>query len=71
MVCLANPLIGDIAHVTERGTAQLFPDIEPPPVPLGEGGVPWAAEVASLHSVVKIQVYSTCNLRASNCSLLP
>jgi len=51
--------------------SSLLPDVETPLVPLGEGGVPWAAEVAALHPVVKIEVYSTCNLGASNCSLLP
>jgi hypothetical protein len=28
-------------------------------------------QVAILHSITKVEVYSTCNLGASNCSLLP
>jgi len=67
----ANPLLRNIADVVERGAARLLPDVEPPLLPLDEGGVPWAAEVTVLHPTVKIEVYSTCNLGASNCSLLP
>ena len=45
--------------------------MEPLLVPFGEGSVPWAAEVPVLHPVAQIEVYSTCNLGASNCSFLP
>jgi len=67
----ADPLLGDVAHVTERGAARLFPDIEPLLVPFSEGSVPWAVELPVLHPITKIEVYSTCNLGASNCSFLP
>jgi len=70
-ICPGNPLLGNIADIIERGTARLLPDVEPPLVTLGEGGVSRAAEVTVLHPVAKIEVYSTCNLGASNCSLLP
>jgi len=67
----ADPLLGDIAHVAERGAARLFPHIEPLLVPFGERSVLRAVEVPVLHSITQIEVYSTCNLGASNCSLLP
>ena len=70
-ICPANPLLRNVANVAERGAVWLLSDVEPRLVPLGEGGVPRAAEVTVLHPVVKIEVYSTCNLRASNYSLLP
>jgi len=70
-VRLANPLLGDVAHITERGAAQLFPDKEPLLVPFGERSVLRAVEVPILHPITQIEVYSTYNLGASNCSLLP
>jgi len=67
----ADPLLGDIAHIAERGTTRFFPDVEPLLVPFGQRSVPWAAEIPVLHPIAQIEVYSTCNLRASNCPLLP
>ena len=66
----ADPLLGDVAHVAERGVARLFPDVEPLLVPFGERSVLWAAEVPVLHPIAQIEVYSTCNLGAYNCSFL-
>ena len=70
-VCPPDPLLGDVADVAKRGAARLLPDIEPPLVPLSERGVPSAAKIPVLHPVTEIEVYSTCNLRASNCSFVP
>ena len=70
-VCPADPLLEDVAHVAERGATRLFPDIESLLVPLGKRSVPRAVEVPVLHSITQIEVYSTCNLGASNCSFLP
>ena len=69
-VCPTDPLLGNVPHVTERGAARLFPDVEPLLVPFGERSVPRTVEIPVLHPVTKIEVYSTCNLGASNCSLL-
>jgi len=66
-----DPLLGDVAHVAECGAAWLFPDVEPLLVPFGERCVLGAAEVLVLHPVTQIEVFSTCNLGASNCSFLP
>jgi len=70
-VCPADPLLGDVAHVAERGTPWFFPDVEPLLVPFGQRSVLWAAEIPVLHPITQIEVYSTYNLRASSCSLLP
>ena len=70
-ICPVDPLLWDLADVTECGATRFLLDIEPPLVPFGKGGVPWAAEVAVLRTIVKIEVYTTCNLGASNRSLLP
>jgi len=67
----ADPLLGDVAHVAERGAARFFMDVEPLLVPFGERSVLWAAEVPVLHPIAQIEVYSTCNLGASNCPFLP
>ena len=50
-VCPADPLLGNVADITECGAARLLPDVEPSLVPLSQGGVPWVAEVTILHSV--------------------
>ena len=50
---------------------RLFPDVEPLLIPFGERSIPRAVEIPVLHPVAQIEVYSTCNLGASNCSLLP
>jgi hypothetical protein len=70
-ICPADPLFGDISNIAKSGAARFFPHVEPPLVPLGEGGVLWATEVTVFHPVTKIVVYSTRNLGASNRSLLP
>jgi len=70
-VCLADPLLGVVAHVAEHGAAWLFPDGEPLLVPFGQRGVPWATEIPVLHPITQIEVYSTYNLGASNCPLFP
>ena len=67
----ADPLLGNVAHVAERGAARLFPDIEPLLVPFGERSILWAVEIPVLYPITQIEVYSTYNLGASNCSLLP
>ena len=66
-----DPLLGDVADVAKRDAARLLPDVEPPLVPLSEGGVSGAAKIPIFHPVAEIEVYSTCNLGASNCSFLP
>jgi len=66
----AGPLLWNVANVAERGTPWLFPNIEPPPIPFSKGCALGAAEIVVLHLVTQIEVYSTCNLGASNCSLL-
>jgi hypothetical protein len=67
-VRLAHPLLWNIANITESRAVW---DVKPLLVPFRQGSVLKAVEVMILHSIAKIEVYSTSNLGASNCPLLP
>jgi hypothetical protein len=70
-VCLANPLLRNIVDVAECGAAWFLPDVELSLIPFSQRCILGATEIVILESIVKIEVYSTYNLRASNRPFLP